>query len=91
MDQPLSGPIVHRPKSKPGKVKVRESLRSLASETRSRIRDQGLEVKTSETLESEASETHMSEASETVESKTSESEALASKTLEFRDREVEFI
>jgi hypothetical protein len=44
------------------------------------IRDLGLEFEVLET-----SETHMSEAFEASESETSKSEALVSKTLEFRD------
>jgi hypothetical protein len=87
MNQPLSGPIVHRPKSKPRKVRAREHLWPRASETRSqirdgRIRDQGLKFETSKTLESEASKTFQSE--------TSEFEALVSETLEFRDWGFEF-
>jgi hypothetical protein len=70
MDQPLTGPIVHQLKSRPRKVKAQEHLKPRASETRSLIRDQGLEFE-SEISEFETFEISKSETFEISESETS--------------------
>ena len=76
MNQPLSSPIAHRPKSKPRKVKTWEP--SGPEPPRRKDPRPRTQFDASETLESKASETYVSEASEL-------------ETLEFRDWGFKFI